>query len=108
MILLEIINNIYLLILNNYPIEQFDPATTIGLKLVADRQQNQDINHLYQYCYAYIETFLAVMDRTHIDKGNTIVIKTADYGLATFNISQEEKEKLMCQGKEAVQQYFIK
>lgn len=93
--------------LDNYPLNCFDPyGKTLGLRLVQDRPEKQEINNLYDYSYAYIETFLAENDRKHKDTDRTIVIKTAQYGLSKFVLTEEEKQTLMKQGKEAVKNYF--
>ena len=94
-------------VINNYPLNCFDYiGKTIGLRLVSDRPEKQEIDNLYDYSYSYIETFLAEMDRKHIDDDRTIVIKTAQYGLSKFVLTEEEKQTLMKQGKEAVINYF--
>ncbi len=92
-------------VLNNYPIHCFDNA--LGLKLVQDVPEKEEINNLYEYSYAYIETFLAENDRHTLDnKNKTIFIKTDNYALSKFDLTMEEKQKLIKQGKEAVKNYF--
>lgn len=94
-------------VLMNYPIHCFDEKT-LGLKLVQDHPEKEEINNLYQYSYSYIETFLAENDRRSIEDHvkNTIFIKTKNYALSKFDLTLTEKEELMQQGKDAVKNYF--
>ena len=112
--------------IDSYPIHCFDGVTpndpnarygdatpnqeTIGLKITT-KEENEKlmIHNLYDYSYAYIETFLIENERKNMlpeNKERTINIITKPYPLSKFNLTKEEKENLIKQGHEAVQNYF--
>jgi len=110
--------------LNNYIIEVFDGGNpediqtrydgipnekTLGFKIVYDNNNDNKINHLYDYTYSFIETFLAENERKNLLKDNmnrTIKIETPNYPLKKFDLTLEEKNHLIKQGKKGVKQFF--
>lgn len=112
--------------LNTYLIEVFDgtqPDTiktmydgipnpkTLGLKIVYPNTESNEINHLYDYAYSFIETFLAENENKNLLESNlsrTIDIETPAYPLRKFDLTLEEKKHLIRQGKKGVRTYFTK
>jgi NTE family protein len=110
--------------LNTYLIEVFDGAApddiktmydgipnpkTLGLKIVYPEPESTEINHLYDYAYSFIETFLAENENKNLLASNlsrTIQINTPAYPLKKFDLTLEEKKHLIRQGKKGVRTYF--
>jgi predicted acylesterase/phospholipase RssA len=119
-------------VLDNYPLHCFDCGTddpgsinsryndlepnfkTLGLKIASNDLANNNnsttkINHLYDYAYAYIDTFLAENDRkifVHQNWIRTIFINTPYYSLTKFNLTEEQRVGLINNGKDGVNEYF--
>ncbi len=116
-------------VLDNYPLHCFDGTDpsdleakygdtkpnfkTLGLKITThepDTTKNpHKINHLYEYAYSYVDTFLAENDRKIFLKENwsrTVFIVTKSYSLTTFILTDEEKNDLINAGREYVIKYF--
>jgi len=110
--------------LNDYIIEAFDGdrpediqtryngisnPQTLGFKIVQEESECEQINHLYDYAYSFIESFLAENERKYLLSKNivrTVLINTPAYPLKKFDLSIEEKKQLITQGELGVREFF--
>jgi NTE family protein len=116
-------------VLDNYPLHCFDspdPSSletrygdatpnkkTLGLKITSHEPDTEkkplQINHLYDYVYSYVDTFLAENDRKTYLKENwnrTVFIITKSYPLTQFSLTEDEKNELIDNGRQYVKKYF--
>jgi len=118
--------------IDNYPIHVFDGAypgdpaaklnltesnpKTIGLKIMTpDERENfelykkENITSLKQFSMSIINTLMVANERKYLKAGyweRTIPIKCPNIPITKFDISNEMKDKLIENGKIAVQKYF--
>jgi NTE family protein len=111
--------------LDNYILEVFDGEKpddiktryegvtnikTLGFKIISAELNANEINHLYDYAYSFVETFLAENARKDLLKNNldrTVRIDTPAYPLKKFDLTLEEKKHLIKQGKKGVRAFFV-
>ncbi len=116
-------------VLDNYPLHCFDGGDpsdleakygdtkpnfkTLGLKITTHEPDTtkdpHKINHLYEYAYSYVDTFLAENDRKIFLKENwcrTTFIVTKSYSLTTFSLTDVEKDDLIEAGRCGIIKYF--
>ena len=123
--------------LNNYPIDVFDKPElpvnkersvdlvtpvnprTIGLKLMASDEQvggsnvfiGQQVNSFKKYAGALINTLLVHIENSYIKPGyweQTIPIYTGNIATTDFDLTMEQKDFLVNQGKTATQKWISK
>jgi NTE family protein len=106
-------------ILNNYPINYFkDIENTIGLKLVGPDEKrdgvikhyDNNINNIKDFSLNIINSMLNQIERLYITDDywkRTITINTFDINTTDFNLSDEQKEKLILEGYRSTIEYFL-
>jgi len=84
----------------------------LGLKIITnDNNPNEyyNIDGYYQYGYAFIDLFLKENENrimTPLNKLRTVFIKTPDYPLMEFKLTEEQQEELIKRGKLYIKEYF--
>lgn len=111
-------------VLDNYPLHAFDGKSpsdpnakygfcapnphVLGLQINADDGKNE-INSCPKYMESFVSTFLAENERRDnipINMMRTIRIVTPNYPITYFDLSTEEKEKLVRIGKDATEKFI--
>ncbi|QKF94320.1 patatin-like phospholipase [Fadolivirus algeromassiliense] len=121
-------------VLDNYPLHVFDgeypgePKArlnlcepnpyVLGLKIMTSNQiidynivPKQKYDSLFQYTMAFINTFLNENDRRVMTPSfwiRSIILVTPEYALTDFELTDKEKEELICIGKNFVNEFFTR
>jgi NTE family protein len=119
-------------VLNNYPIWIFDGeyscdpkgrhaepnSKTLGLKLLTEEEVEEtvsgqhfsnDIYNLKDFTLSLVDCLLSQIDKLHLKAGDwdrTIAINTRHIKTTQFDLSQEEKDLLLGEGRKGAEKFF--
>ena len=97
-------------LLDNYPIEYFknDIDNTVGF-LMNDFNEHLDINSFDEYLYSFLFCLLKKVNKVKkkIYKKNTIILKQDFIGFVDFNITNDEKKKLIYLGYNQTKNFLL-
>jgi NTE family protein len=119
-------------VLDNYPLHVFDGeypgdpkarlnlcapnSKVLGLRIMTTNDQldyqlvnRQNFNHLYNYAYSFIDTFLAENDRRMMTPSfwlRSIIIVTPAYSITKTSVTDEERNQLVQLGQKYVSEFF--